>query len=245
MISSTPSPSISPAKSSLVITSSSSGVCGSSDGSGPAAGSVCAGCSLRSAGASAPLSACASALGLRPRRFCSALTGCSAAPASCPAGLRPLCRAGASGAVFGVSPASGAGSEAGRGAGTAFSALPRRGRRPRGALAGAAGWLASAAAPGAASAETGSCAGVLSDAGASAAAASAIFSISSRFLSMTLPMPSTFAISRNSARLFPFSAFRSCIFCEVRIVCCDFRSGRSPGSSEFACKDSALFLISK
>jgi len=39
----------------------------------------------------------------------------------------------------------------------------------------------------------------------------AIFSISSRFLIITFLIPNALAISRNSARLFPSSAFRSCI----------------------------------
>ena len=216
MISSTPSPSISPAKSSFVITSLSSGWTAAAAGDSRCTGSVAAG--TRS---EADCSAWDCALGLRPRRLGSGpACGSCAVPAAAGADVS---EAGAT-ASDAAGPAAGAGcsigssgcsAAAGRGLCTVPSLLASRGRRPRGLRTSAAG----AASPAAFPAVSGAGTFVSFAAEASVpAVASAIFSISSRFFSITFPMPSTFAISRNSARLFPFSASKSCILCQLSFV---------------------------
>ena len=198
MISSTPSPSISPAKSSLVMTSSSTcrGACSvwtSCAAAGAASCTVCISCTL----------------GLRPRRLGSAFTGSAAGVSACGAAAA----ASGSAAVAGLVSIGSSGSAAASGCGAAFSFLASRGRRPRGALTFGAAACGTASCTGSAAAsETCPFASSLFSAGASfGESVPAIFSISSRFLTMTFLIPNTLAISRSSARLFPSSAFRSCI----------------------------------
>jgi hypothetical protein len=131
--------------------------------------------------------------------------------------------------------------------GAVFSALVMRGLRPRG-FAGAAGAAAAigsgsaadvsavfaaasatavsgAAVSGAVTAGV-SAAGVsffrprlpLFSAGVSCAEPPVIFSISSRFFTMTSSMPRALAISCSSARLFPSSAFKSCIYFYFKVI---------------------------
>ena len=205
MISSTPSPSISPAKSSLVMTSSSMyrGAC-SVWVSCAAAGTAvsCTACTACTSGA-------ACALGLRPRRLGSAFAGSAAGVSACGGAAA----ASGSAAVAGFVSIGSSGSAAASGCGAAFSFFASRGRRPRGALAfGAAVCGAASCAGFAAVSETSPFAPASFSAGASSGVSvPAIFSISSRFLIITFLIPNALAISRNSARLFPSSAFRSCI----------------------------------
>ena len=188
MTSSTPSPSISPAKSSLVMTSSTMWGAGSS--------------------------ACASAVGwgaascvlaLRPRRLGSLAAGCAFCAVCGVCSSVGDAVSGSSAETISIG-SSGSVSTSGSGAGAAVSVFVSRGRRPRGAFSRTSARGASAVAF--------SCccsAGTFSSEGAFPA----IFAISSRFLIMMFLRPSALAISRNSARLFPSSAFRSCI-----LLCC-------------------------
>ena len=258
MISSTPSPSISPAKSSLVITSPSKD-CASAAAwvawvawAAWAAGGVAAAGSAASSCACA--CACACALGLRPRRLGSAFSSrgaCTVSAAAAGAGAGAL-SIGSSGSAGGPATVTG-----GRCAGAVFSVfvLVMRGRRPRGAWGTVSGAVSAFAAAGSAIAAV-CCISVagtsffrprplfsLFSAGAPSEAENpAIFSISSRFFNVVSPMPIAFAISRSSTRLFPSSAFKSCIYFYFKVI---FRTPAGAGTLEFACKDSALFRNSK
>ena len=133
--------------------------------------------------------------------------------------------------------------------------LVMRGRRPRGAWGTVSGAASAFTAAGSAMAAV-CCISVagtsffrprplfsLFSAGAPSEAENpAIFSISSRFFNVVSPIPIAFAISRSSTRLFPSSAFKSCIYFYFKVI---FRTPAGAGTLEFACKDSALFRNSK
>ena len=166
--------------------------------------------SCAAAGTAVSCTACtACALGLRPRRLGSAFAGSAAGVSACGGAAA----ASGSAAVAGFVSIGSSGSAAASGCGAAFSFFASRGRRPRGALAfGAAVCGAASCAGFAAVSETSPFAPASFSAGASSGVSvPAIFSISSRFLIITFLIPNALAISRNSARLFPSSAFRSCI----------------------------------
>ena len=252
MISSTPSPSISPAKSSLVITSPSKD-CASAAAAGVAWAAWAAG-GVAAAGSAASSCACACALGLRPRRLGSAFSSrgactVSAAAAGAGAGTLSIGSSGSAGVSVTVT--------GGRCAGAVFSVfvLVMRGRRLRGAWGTVSGAVSAFAAAGSAAGAV--C--CISVAGASfflprplfslfsagtpsEAELPAIFSISSRFFNVVSPIPIAFAISRSSTRLFPSSAFKSCIYFYFKMI---FRTPAGAGTLEFVCKDSALFRNSK
>ena len=180
-------------------------------------------------------------------------------PRGVPVRFLPLPGAGAGALSIGSSGSAGgpATVTGGRCAGAVFSVfvLVMRGRRPRGAWGTVSGAVSAFAAAGSAMAAV-CCISVagtsffrprplfsLFSAGAPSEAENpAIFSISSRFFNVVSPIPIAFAISRSSTRLFPSSAFKSCIYFYFKVI---FRTPAGAGTLEFACKDSALFRNSK
>ena len=177
MISRTPSPSISPTKSSLVITSARS-----SRTRGAAT-------SVTDCSATAPVPATGSAgssalFGLRPLRLgtAAASTGCSSAT-------------GATATVVSVSAGT---SEPSSGERPSTFTPDIRGRRPRrlGSSAGTAFGSVSLCCP-------------------ATRTTALICSSNSFFFNITFPTPKALPISRNSARLLPSSALKSCINCLI------------------------------
>ncbi len=66
------------------------------------------------------------------------------------------------------------------------------------------------------------------------------------FLTMIFSMPNARAISRNSARLFPSSASKSCMQqCSINYFKYDFQNRTAVRSVGIRCKDNALFRITK